>query len=535
MNEGGNLLSVKSKVIPKNKSIATILSKEIPAWVNSLPVSQSIQEPISYFRGFFDVELLSYVVEQSNLYALQTDPNKPLNLSQMELEQFLGTVMQMSLIKLPRARYYWASGTSIPQVCQVFSRDRWEEIKSKLHFSDNSKMPQRGEDNFDKLYKLRPVLDYLCIKFNSIPMDQMLCINEQIVPFKRVSGLKRYIPKKPHDKLGYKIFVLSDTKGIVYNFEIYTGKIPPPPGMPDLEDGSNIVLHLSNIIPSGKNYLLYFDSWFTSLSLLSELAKQQIFCLGAIKPERIPGCSFTSDKKMKKNGKGTFEEKEVIVEGENIKLLKWFDNHSVLLASTFASGEPVGSVKRWDKIRQSKIDVPCPSMVLLYNNFMGGVDLLESLIALYRISLHSKKYYHRLFFYFLDLTVVTSWLLYRRDCESYGVPKKRQHNLFEFKNLIAEALCKEGKGMFTQRREGPSGLSVEMQYQQKRKASHATRAIPQKNIRTDEIGHWPITDEKRGRCKLPNCKGCPVTKCVKCKVHLCLDKRKNCFVNFHTS
>ena len=38
---------------------------------------------------------------QSNLYAVQEDPSKPLGLTKSELECFLGTLFAMSLVKRP--------------------------------------------------------------------------------------------------------------------------------------------------------------------------------------------------------------------------------------------------------------------------------------------------------------------------------------------------------------------------------------------------------------------------------------------------
>ena len=90
-----------------------------------------------------------------------------------------------------------------------------------------------GDDNFDRLFKVRPLLNHLQLKFNNIPMDQMMCVDEQMVPFKGSSSLKQHVPSKPH-KYGYKFFVLCDAKGIIYNFEIYSEKINPCEYYPDL-------------------------------------------------------------------------------------------------------------------------------------------------------------------------------------------------------------------------------------------------------------------------------------------------------------
>ena len=88
-------------------------------------------------------------------------------------------------------------------------------------------MAPSGDDNFDRLFKVRPLLDHLQEKYNSITMPQTLCIDEQMIPFKGKSTLKQYIPSKPH-KYGYKVFILCSNKGIIHDFKVYTGKIEPP-------------------------------------------------------------------------------------------------------------------------------------------------------------------------------------------------------------------------------------------------------------------------------------------------------------------
>ena len=68
--------------------------------------------------------------------------------------------------------------------------------------------------------------------------------------------------------------------------------------------------------------------------------------------------------------------------------------------------------------------MPIPQIAKQYNEHMGGVDLHDQLLPYYRMSLCSKKYYMRLIFHLFD--VINSWLMYRRDAESLGVPKKKQ-------------------------------------------------------------------------------------------------------------
>lgn len=58
--------------------------------------------------------------------------------------------------------------------------------------------------------------------------------------------------------------------------------------------------------------------------------------------------------------------------------------------------------------------VPCPAVVAVYNSHMGNVDLLDSNIGRHHIKMRSKRWYMRLFFHLVDMTVINSWILYRR-------------------------------------------------------------------------------------------------------------------------
>lgn len=103
---------------------------------------------------------------------------------------------------------------------------------------------------------------------------------------------------------------------------------------------------------------------------------------------------------------------------------------------------------------------------------MGRVDLLDSLIALYRNKIRSKQLYHRLMFHFIDMTIVTAWLLYRRDCNSTGMRKEEQMKLYTFKSYIAESLWKSGKNL--ERKRGRHSSTIAGEYEEKRRRGPAT-------------------------------------------------------------
>ena len=121
-----------------------------------------------------------------------------------------------------------------------------------------------------------------CLDFVYTPIDEHLSLDEHIVPFKWKSSLKQYNPKKPK-KWGYKIFVLSDYKGIAYNFKNYDGPLLAMPGNKDIGDSGNIVMQFASVIPKNQGHKLYFDNWFTSVNLEVEREKIGIHSLGTVR------------------------------------------------------------------------------------------------------------------------------------------------------------------------------------------------------------------------------------------------------------
>jgi hypothetical protein len=75
---------------------------------------------------------------------------------------------------------------------------------------------------------------------------------------------------------------------------------------------------------------------------------------------------------------------------------------------------------------------------------MGGVDLMDSLIGRYRIIMRSKKWYIKIFYHFLDMTVVNSWLMYKKVTgNTMPLSKFREHLSV---TLIQSGIAKRGKG-----------------------------------------------------------------------------------------
>lgn len=94
------------------------------------------------------------------------------------------------------------------------SVDKFKEIKHFIDFNDNSKLPEKNNSDYDKLFKVMSLCSQIQNIIGSIPKEEYLAVDKQIIPTKSRTSLKQYNHKNPH-KWGYKVFVLSDKSGFI--------------------------------------------------------------------------------------------------------------------------------------------------------------------------------------------------------------------------------------------------------------------------------------------------------------------------------
>jgi len=116
------------------------------------------------------------------------------------MKQFLGINLVMGIKKLPSFKDYWSSSLEIRDnyISRVMSLKRFAFFLGNFHINDNSTMPQKKDPNYDKLYKVRPLLDRLSETFAKYynPIEHQ-SIDESMIKFKGRSSMKQYIPQKP--------------------------------------------------------------------------------------------------------------------------------------------------------------------------------------------------------------------------------------------------------------------------------------------------------------------------------------------------
>ena len=76
---------------------------------------------------------------------------------------------------------------------------------------DNDTIAARGEDGYDRLAKMRPVITAVKDSFLAPYAPHCQCANDEaIVHFKGRSSLKQYLPMKP-TKRGLQVWVRADS------------------------------------------------------------------------------------------------------------------------------------------------------------------------------------------------------------------------------------------------------------------------------------------------------------------------------------
>nr|CAH7754833.1 unnamed protein product [Callosobruchus chinensis] len=480
--------------------------------------------PLQYFKKFWDDSVFEYISNETNTYSTLVT-GTCINTSPTEIKQFIALELIMGVVSMPSLDDYWAVNTRYSLVADVMPVKRFKKLRRLIHFQDNN-----AEPNGDRFFKIRPLLEKIRENCNKTEDEELYSIDEMMILYKgtKAGNLRQYMPKKPK-KWGFKMFVRAGVSGIVYDFLMYAGSttfnnVTFSEQEEGLGSSGKVVAHLCKTIPHPETSIVYFDNWFCSLELITLLKNSyNINSLGTIRSNRLRNCTLENDKSLLQKGRGSYD----YMNDNNIGIavVRWADTKCVTLASSFVSYSPVVSVKRYSKEEKKKVDVDCPQIIKQYNTHMGGVDLADMLIALYKVPLKSKRWYLGIFGQLIDICANNAWLLYRRDMDASGNPK--HDNLKTFRIHLAESLLK-GNSLAKLRK---SDLAND---QPSKKIRVPVSVRPTQDVRYDQIGHFPTFGEK-GRCKLCT-NGQTSVFCEKCCLRLCIvpgKNSRNCFTIYH--
>lgn len=115
-----------------------------------------------------------------------------------------------------------------------------------------------------------------------------------------------------------------------------------------------------------------------------------------------------------------------------------------------------------------------------------------------------EKWYIRLFYHLLDLTVINSWVLYKQVCYKKKIAAKDILNLVEFRIELADVLCKYK--IHTQPARGrlssSSSILNDTIEEPAPKRRNILRVVPSTDIIHDGTDHKQIRTDNRMRCMM---------------------------------
>ena len=403
-----------------------------------------IPSPIDYFNLFITDTEYNIITMESNRYFDQIRRNRqPRPHARMnsfydtcnnEMKKFLGMTILMGLVEKPRLELYWSTDgiDETPFFPQCMPRDRFLNLLSFMHVADNETALQRGNPDFDPIYKIRPIYDVLSLRFRTVyTPEQNICIDEAMAPWKGRLRFRQYIPSKP-DKWGIKLYpICESSSGYICDFDVYTGAdyVPNPDADPfENHEGHTYHVVMGLLRRAGfldKGYSVYMDNYYASPTLFDTLFAQNTIAVGTVRANRKEMPKAIKNTKLKK-GEVIFRQRD------NLLALKWFDKRDVFILST--KHLPTMSIA--NDLNRDGDPIVKPTSVLDYNKNMGGVDLFDQICKYYTFSRKTLKWWVKLFFHFINLAITNSYILYKKN---HNGPKPLSQYMFR-KELARELI-----------------------------------------------------------------------------------------------
>ena len=113
---------------------------------------------------------------------------------------YMGFMLLMGIVHLPSTDDYWKNDEVYhcsPTAGQI-SRNSFHELHRYLHFVDNSTLASPRSPEYDRLGKVRPLVETLAERVAAVyEPGKEVSIDEAMIPFKGRSCLKQYMPLKP--------------------------------------------------------------------------------------------------------------------------------------------------------------------------------------------------------------------------------------------------------------------------------------------------------------------------------------------------
>ena len=197
--------------------------------------------------------------------------------------QCLWKKWKVGLLNIPS---HWSADPmlSTPLFGTTMSGKRFLQILCYLLFADNSLTPRPDSPNFNKLYKIQPLLDLIIQSFREVYSTvRQLAVNKTLIKFKGKVHFRQFIPIKL-SRFGVKAFTPAEsTRGYVLGRKVYTGK---EANVVQKDLWKRAVMSLMETFLD-KDYYVFMDNYYISLGLFEELERKKTLACGTVRSNRL--------------------------------------------------------------------------------------------------------------------------------------------------------------------------------------------------------------------------------------------------------
>lgn len=125
------------------------------------------------------------------------------------------------------------------------------------------------------MYKLQPVLNYFEEKMNTIYCPgKKLSLDESMLLWRGRLVFRQYLKSRRH-KYGIKLYILTESDGLILNLLVYTGQADETG---EKDHTEKVVLHLANnYLNSG--YSIFMENFYNSYGLAEKLLERNTYCV----------------------------------------------------------------------------------------------------------------------------------------------------------------------------------------------------------------------------------------------------------------
>jgi DNA polymerase III subunit epsilon len=451
----------------------------------------SVNSPVKAWRHIFTSNLLEKVTKYTNEYGNAKCSDIYEDIKSSDITDFICVLFIASVQKRKDKPKNWFSSDIMLEnlvMKRIMSGRKFLMILRFLHVCSLVNQPLPSDPGYSPIYKIKEFQDYLETRFTSsfIP-GQYLSLDESLVrAFGRIKFKVRIVTKSA--RYGIKMYVLTDaTTAFVLKVIVYTGAYTYQVcEREDLMKTVKVVVELTKAY-QGTHRTIYIDRFYTSLDLMKQLDKVDLYVTGTVMKNRVPKdlVIAKTSQQFKNMNRGDFTKHKYNYVAENGKVISyglvcWKDRDIVYCLTSNSNTNEVGNCYR--RTMNGRVLLERPKVIEEYNMHMGGVDLADQKrLHANSTIMGQNRWWLKLFFYFLDVGTANALVL-------HNMAMNTNYNIVEFKTKLIKQLM---------------GSRIEPVNQ----SIHAEHELERTDARMQCVycGLTNIHKRTRYRCRAPSC------------------------------